>query len=128
MKIEDLTLRNFQDYIFENLEKEISFQNSKEIKALDKEEFLFERFELTKTDHLKSEEYGWVSFRIYINLNDIDEINNHSTQSLLEGFVRKHKLENLKMAFYNLGYFCTNDNQFELELNLCRKLKGEKTK
>jgi len=117
MKLDKLTLEQFQDYIFENLESEINFQLPKDIKELTKDEFLNERFELTKNKFDKQRLYSFLTFRIYIRLEYIDEINLSMVKSLFEGFIKKYDIE-IKGKYIDLGFYCTFERQFELELML----------
>ena len=117
MKLDEITLEHFQDYIFENLEKKINFQLPQDIKGLSKEEFLNERFELTTTKVRKESLYSFLTFRIYIEHDDIDEINVPMLKSLFEGFIKKYNIE-IKGKVIDLGFYCCHERQFELELML----------
>lgn len=117
MKLNELTLKHFQDYIFENLVKEINFQLPTEISTLSRDEFLYERFELTKGKVDNQTMYSFLTFRIYIERDEIDEINTLMLKSLFEGFIKKYNIE-IKDKYIDLGYYCTFKRQFELELML----------
>jgi len=122
MKMEEITVKNVEYFILENVFSNVNFrQNEKYYKDKSvvelKEMFKFEvRYKQSKT-------HNYLTVRVCLRLIDIDELSHYSACCLFSDFMNIFDLENISSSDVSLGFYASQDFEFELELTLWETVK-----
>ena len=119
MMVRDLTLKQFKEFVLENVFSKFNFQYSEEHyrERLNDEE-LEAMFSYELINHLHNKTYPNLTFRLGLKHEDIDEISSYYIKSLFEDFVSNSDLQDLQNTVTSFDYYSTQDYEFELTLSL----------